>query len=149
MLYFVSSHIFNSLNSKTNVVTNFNLFISAHKSFSLFLIEDSVSLSCSSGLYHSLLFIKKSIFIILLYKELVKFLPAPHIWEIFLVCFIVIDNLQEVCGYSIITDFISTMLGFSISLGSLVIIFDRLTIFCFSSLNMIYSILFDASLFIE
>ena len=36
--------------SKTNVVTNFNPLNSVNKSISLFLIPDSVSLSCSSRL---------------------------------------------------------------------------------------------------
>ena len=38
------------LNSKTIVVTNSNPFNSDNKSISLFLVADSVSLSCSSGL---------------------------------------------------------------------------------------------------
>ena len=37
-------------NSETIVVTNLNSFSSVSKSFSLFLIADSVTLSCSSGL---------------------------------------------------------------------------------------------------
>ena len=38
------------LSSKTSVVTNIKAFNSVNKSISLFLIADSVSLSCISGL---------------------------------------------------------------------------------------------------
>ena len=49
MLYFVLSSFYVFLNTKSSVATNLNLLISDNKSISLFLIADSVSLSCSSG----------------------------------------------------------------------------------------------------
>ena len=49
MLYFVLSSFYVFLNTKSNVATNLNLLSSDNKSISLFLITDSVSLSCSSG----------------------------------------------------------------------------------------------------
>ena len=52
----------------------------------------------------------------LLYNGLVEFLPAPPIWETFLSYLLVLDNLGEVCGYSVVTDFISVM-RFSVVLG--------------------------------
>ena len=50
MLYFVTSSLSTFLNSKTNVATNVKLLNLYNKSISLFLIANSVSLSCSSGL---------------------------------------------------------------------------------------------------
>ena len=48
--YFVLSSLSIFLDSKTIVVTNLKPFNSDNKSISLFVITDSVSLSCSSGL---------------------------------------------------------------------------------------------------
>ena len=50
MVYSVWSSLLIFLNSKTNVATNLKPFDSDDKFISLFLIADSVSLSCSSGL---------------------------------------------------------------------------------------------------
>ena len=52
-------------------------------------------------------------FFILPYKELSEFLPAPLTWETFSACLIVLDNLCEVFGCTVITDFMSAMSGFS------------------------------------
>ena len=50
MLHFVLSSLSIFLNTKTNVITNLNPLNSVNNFFSLFLIADSASLSCSSGL---------------------------------------------------------------------------------------------------
>ena len=50
MLYFVLSSLSIFLITKTNVITNLNPLNSVNNFFSLFLIADSASLSCSSGL---------------------------------------------------------------------------------------------------
>ena len=50
VLYSVLLSPFFFLNSKTSVATNLKPFNSGNKSISLFLIADSVSLSCSSRL---------------------------------------------------------------------------------------------------
>ena len=50
MLYFASSSLSIFLNSKTNVVTNLKPLNLDHKSISLFLTANSVSLSCISRL---------------------------------------------------------------------------------------------------
>ena len=50
MSYFVLSSFCIFLNIKTNFVTNLHLLNSDNNFFGLFLIADSVSLSCSSGL---------------------------------------------------------------------------------------------------
>ena len=47
-------------------------------------------------------------------KGLLEILPEPT-WETFSTCLIVLDNLCEVFGCSIITDFMSTVCGFSIA----------------------------------
>ena len=51
-------------------------------------------------------------FFVSLYKEILE--PT---WETFSVCLIVLDNLCEVFGCSVITDFTSTMFGFSKAFG--------------------------------
>ena len=50
MSYFVLSSLSIFLNTKTSVVRNLNPLNSVNNFFSLFLIADSVSLICSSGL---------------------------------------------------------------------------------------------------
>ena len=60
---------------------------------------------------------KKNFFSVSLYKGLSEFLPATLTWEIFSACFIVLDNLQEVFGCSIVTDFMLTMFAFSNAFG--------------------------------
>ena len=76
-------------------------------------------------------FFIKEIFVVLLYKYLVEFLSAPTTLEVFLARLIVLENLQEVSGFSIITEFMSIMFRFSILFGYWVIISDRLTNFLF------------------
>ena len=125
MSYFVLSSHFIFLNTETNTVINLNPFNSDNKSISLLLILDSVSLSCSSRLnefkvsllcelakplkacfrFTSSTFFFNFTFFVSLYKELLE--PT------FSVCLIVLDNLYEVLGSSVITDFISTMFRFS------------------------------------
>ena len=59
--------------------------------------------------YFYIFFVQKFFtFFISLYKEVLE--PT---WETFAACLIVLDNLWEVFGCSIINDFISTMFGFS------------------------------------
>ena len=52
-------------------------------------------------------------------------------WETFSTCLIVLDHLQEVFGFSIVTDFMSIIIGFSVAFSCWVIIFDHVTIFFF------------------
>ena len=80
---------------------------------------------CYFCISYSLCFIKKSVFVVLLYKALVEFLSAPPIWENFLAGLVVFDNLQEVFGFSIVTNFMSIMFGFSIVFGCRVIVICR------------------------
>ena len=80
---------------------------------------------CYFCISYSLCFIKKSVFAVSLYKALVEFLSAPPIWENFLAGLVVFDNLQEVFGYSIVTNFMSIMFGFSIVFGCRVIVIYR------------------------
>ena len=49
-LYCILSLLWIFLNSKTSVATNLKSFNSVNKPISVFLIADSVSLTCSSGL---------------------------------------------------------------------------------------------------
>ena len=52
-----------------------------------------------------------------------QYLPAPPNCKTLLACLIVLDNLQEVLGYSKVTDFMSIIFRFSIVFGCLVFIF--------------------------
>ena len=63
-------------------------------------------------IFHSLCIFKK-VFIVSIYKGLLDFLPKPPAWETFLACFIVLDNLREAIGCSIVTDFMPIMFCFS------------------------------------
>ena len=57
--------------------------------------------------YFCILFIKKSFScFVLLYKGLSKFLVTPLTLEMFPACLITLDNLHEVCEWSILRDFI-------------------------------------------
>ena len=57
--------------------------------------------------YFCILFIKKSFScFVLLYKGLSKFLLTPLTLEMFPACLITLDNLHEVCEWSILRDFI-------------------------------------------
>ena len=55
--------------------------------------------------YYYIFFIQNIFtFFVSLYKVLSEFLPAPLTSEIFSACLIVLDNLREVVGCSILTD---------------------------------------------
>ena len=51
-------------------------------------------------------------FLVSLYKELLGIFPK-RVWETFSACFIDLDNLCEVFGYSIKADFMLTLFEFS------------------------------------
>ena len=53
-------------------------------------------------------------FFVSLWKRLSEFLPAPLTWE----TISALRNLREVFGCFILTDFMSTMFGFSVGFGS-------------------------------
>ena len=55
---------------------------------------------------------KFSVFAVSLCKGLLDFLAAPLTLETFLTCLIILDNLQEVLGCSIVTDFMSIIFEF-------------------------------------
>ena len=86
------------MNSKTNVVTNSNLFNLDNKFISFFLIEDSASLSCSSGI-KTLKISTFYVFAYNLYNSVIVslflhyWLSTPPIWETLSACFIVLVNL--------------------------------------------------------
>ena len=81
---------------------------------------------------------KKSGFAVSLHKGLLEFWPAPPTWETVLACFVVLYNLQDVSGCSIVTNFMPLM--FSV-LGAWVIFFYCLTNFFIFFSKMIYGIL--------
>ena len=121
---FVLSLLSIFLNTKTNVVTNLKPFNWVNKSISFFLIADSLSLSCSSGwkkfkmptlkvlpkplqvcsrfvIFTFFSFKKFSFFFVSLYKELSESTFSAYL--------IVLDNLCEDFGCSVIIDFIWTV----------------------------------------
>ena len=96
-----------------------------------------------------LLLLKKLSLVVSLYKEveLVQLLLAPFSWEIFSVCLIALEDLQEVFECSIVTDFMWTMFGFCKVFGSWVIISDSCSDFLvlFSKNHWQYSLALPAS----
>ena len=86
----------------------------------------SMSLFCY---FICFLFEKLSLFFVSINKELLA-----STCETFSACVIVLNNLCRVLGCSIITDFISIMIGFSKVLGCWVILFD-----CFSEFVFFFS----------
>ena len=58
-----------------------------------------------------------SLVFVALYKGLSKFLTALLTWETFSDCLIALDNSCKVFGCSILTDFMSTIFGFSKAFG--------------------------------
>ena len=50
-------------------------------------------------------------------KGLAEYLPAPDTWETYLACLIVLVNLCEVFGCSIVADFKSIIFRLSIDFG--------------------------------
>ena len=59
-----------------------------------------------------------------LYKALLEILLEPT-WETFSACPIVFENLCEVFGCSIVTDFMSTIFQLSLAFSCGVVIFDQ------------------------
>ena len=72
---------------------------------------------------------KVSVLVVSQHKGLGELLPPLPTRGTLLACLIVLDNLQEVFGCSIVTYFMSIMFTFSIVFGCWIITFDSLTIF--------------------
>ena len=81
--------------------------------------------------YFCILSFKYFHFFVPLYKGLLQVFTASA-WKAFSACLMVLDNLCEVLGCSIITDYNNvSMFGFSIAFSWWVVIFDRFTNFLF------------------
>ena len=65
-----------------------------------------------------------------IYRGVLELLPEST-WRTFSACLIVLDNLCEIFRCSMVTDYLSTVFGFSITVSYSVVKFDRFTDFLF------------------